>query len=196
MVQVTSRRVGGVPASVSSVARDIVRQPACAAASSSSGLVFPSTLPTRVGSENGSSLKAPVSAEIRPCPRATFPSQLTSAERSIRGISLLRWKNGQRAVGVIGLGRRARGTEDAEEAELRLAGVRQAVDEAGGQVHAGPGAQLGLLAADVERALTLEHVDHLVVGVEVIGRAAGRDQPDELRHGGAAALGRQAEEEM
>ena len=40
----TSSRPGGVPACVSSLASDIVMQPPCAAASSSSGLVFPSGL--------------------------------------------------------------------------------------------------------------------------------------------------------
>ena len=46
--------------------------------------------------------------------------------------------------------------------------------------------QRRLLAVDLQHALALEHVDHLVVGVEVVGRAAGRDQADELRHRRAA----------
>ena len=37
-----------------------------------------------------------------------------------------------------------------------------------------------LLAADVEIALAFEHVDHLVVVVEVVGSPSGRDQADEL----------------
>ena len=84
--QVTSRCLGGVPACVSSPASDIVRQPAWAAASSSSGLVLPSGVPMRLGSENGSELNVPVPAVIEPFPRATFPSQTTSAVRSILGI--------------------------------------------------------------------------------------------------------------
>src|SRR3954452_9920208 len=51
IVHVTSRWPGGVPAWVSSVARDIVMQPPWAAASSSSGLVFPSAFPIREGRE-------------------------------------------------------------------------------------------------------------------------------------------------
>src|SRR3954451_8440482 len=51
IMHVTSRWPGGVPAWVSSVARDIVMQPPWAAASSSSGLVFPSAFPIRDGSE-------------------------------------------------------------------------------------------------------------------------------------------------
>ena len=78
-----------MPAVVSSVASDIVRQPACAAASSSSGLVFPWLALIRDGSENGSSLNVPVSAVKCPCPRATLPSQTTSADRSILGNSHL-----------------------------------------------------------------------------------------------------------
>ena len=71
--QVTSRRVGGVPAWVSSLASDIVRQPPCAAASSSSGLVLPPGSPIRLGSENGSELNAPVPAVIAPLPPRDIP---------------------------------------------------------------------------------------------------------------------------
>src|SRR5581483_3960006 len=56
----TSRWPGGVPACVNSLASDIVMQPPCAAASSSSGLVFPSACPIRVGSEYSRSENAPV----------------------------------------------------------------------------------------------------------------------------------------
>ena len=45
------------------------------------------------------------------------------------------------------------------------------------------------VAADVQRALALQDVDHLVVAVEVVGRAPGRDVADELRRRRAAELG-------
>jgi hypothetical protein len=53
-----------------------------------------------------------------------------------------------------------------------------------------------LLAADLEEAFALEDVDHLVIGVEVVGRATRRDEPDELRHRRAADLGCRAEQEL
>src|SRR5438093_4932775 len=81
----TSTRASGF---ASSEARPIPRQPACADASSSSGLVFPSTRPIRAVSENGRSVNAPVSPEMRPAPRATLPSHVTVALRSIRGTAL------------------------------------------------------------------------------------------------------------
>ena len=87
MRQWTSSRPGGVPAAVSSPASDIVKQPPCAAASSSSGLVFPSGAAIRVGSEYGSAVNAPEDAAvIAPAPRARFPSHTTSASRTIRGM--------------------------------------------------------------------------------------------------------------
>ena len=97
-----------------------MKQPACAAASSSSGVVFPSGLAMRDARVNGSPVNAPVSAVIVPLPRATFPSHTTSAERSILGMSLLVGNDGGRAVGVIGLGRRPGRTEDAEQPQLRV----------------------------------------------------------------------------
>jgi hypothetical protein len=51
MRHVSSRCTGGVPASVSSDAIPIVKQPAWAAARSSSGLVFSALAAMRVGSE-------------------------------------------------------------------------------------------------------------------------------------------------
>ena len=85
--QWTSSRPGGVPAPVSSPASDIVKQPPCAAASSSSGLVFPSGAATRVGSEYPSPSNAPDDAAvIAPVPRARFPSHETSASRTMRGM--------------------------------------------------------------------------------------------------------------
>ena len=49
-------------------------------------------------------------------------------------------------------------------------------------------AQRRALAVDVEGALAGEDVDDLVVAVEVVGRAPGRDVADELRHRRAAVL--------
>ena len=87
MRQWTSSRPGGVPAPVSSPASDIVKQPPCAAASNSSGLVFPSGAAIRVGREYGSASNAPDDAAvIAPAPRARFPSHTTSASRTIRGM--------------------------------------------------------------------------------------------------------------
>ena len=88
IVQRTSSRSGGVPASVSSEASDIAKHPAWAAARSSSGLVFPSAAPTRVGREYGRVVKAPdVAAVNAPAPRVRFPAQVTSASLTMRGIS-------------------------------------------------------------------------------------------------------------
>ena len=53
-----------------------------------------------------------------------------------------------------------------------------------------------LLTVDLEVALAFEHVDHLVVGVEVIRSASRRDQADELRHGGATGVRVSAEDEL
>src|SRR5262249_18550912 len=84
----TSSRSAGVPAPASSLASPIAKQPPCAAARSSSGLVFPSVAPMRVGNEYGSSVKAPdVAAGIDPAPRGAFPPQTTSASVTIRGTS-------------------------------------------------------------------------------------------------------------
>src|SRR5690242_6133124 len=159
----TSSVPGGVPALTSSDASDIVKQPACAAASSSSGDVFPSGLAILEARVNGSSVNAPLSAVSVPLPRATFPSQTTSADRSILGISLLVGDDGGGAVGVIGLGGRARRTEDAEQAQLLGAGVREAVHHPRGQVHARTRPERRLLAVGVQDALAVEVVDHLVV---------------------------------
>src|SRR5213080_3285051 len=126
MRQLTSSRPGGVPACVSSVASDIVRQPPWAAARSSSGLVFPSGAPIRLGSENGSEENAPDWPVIEPLPRATFPSQTMSAVRSILGTSAPLGDDGRSAVGVIGLRGRACGREDAEQPQFVLARVREA----------------------------------------------------------------------
>src|SRR6266542_1110848 len=117
----TSSRCGGVPARVSSLAIDIVRQPPCAAASSSSGLVLPSACPMRGGSEKPSSENAPESALIDPTPRATFPSQTTLALRSIRGISTApACRRGERhRAPAVRPGRCSRGSARVERADER-----------------------------------------------------------------------------
>ena len=170
----TSSRPGGVPAFVSSPASDIVMQPPCAAASSSSGLVLPSASPMRVGSENPSSENAPeLAAVIEPAPRATFPSQtrLRGALDPAASVG----SRGRRAVRVIRLGRRPGRAEDAEHAASRPGPTfsRQCTRPAG-RCTQRAGAERRGLAVDVQRAVALEHVDDLVVFVEVVGCAARR----------------------
>src|SRR5215203_7119766 len=53
---------------------------------------------------------------------------------------------------------------------------------------AGASADRLVLAVDVQRPLALEHVDHLVVDVAVVGRAAGGDHAEELGQVAAADL--------
>ena len=72
---------------------------------------------------------------------------------------------------------------------------RQWTRRAGRWTH-DPGRERLLLAVDVQAALALEHVEHLVVAVEVVGRAAGRDEADELRHRHAADLRVEADAEL
>src|SRR5713226_5930226 len=174
--QCTSSRPGGVSEPLSSPAMLIDRQPPCAAASNSSGLVFPSRCAMRVASEYPRSANAPLPAVSSPAPRARFPSQTTSAVRSIRGtvLPLLR-DGGRRSVRVIGLGRRTGGAEDAEHLHHAGAVVLEAMHEACGQVDGRAGAKRRRLTADVKRARALEDVDDLVVLVEVVGRAAHGD---------------------
>ena len=164
-----------------------MRQPPCAAASSSSGLVLPPGSPTREAREKGSRANAPLSASSVPAPRARFPSQPTCAVRSMCGIRRPR-NGGGGAVGVVGLGRRAGRPEDAEHLHLARAVVLEAVDEPGGQVDARAGAQRRARAVDMEGAFSREHVHDLVVLVEVVGCASGRDVAAELRHRLAAVL--------
>ena len=187
---VTSSRPGGVPACVSSPASDIVMQPPCAAASSSSGLVFPSAWPMRVGSEKPRSANAPVPAEIAPAPRATFPSQTISCACARSAASGHRGRPRPCRRGSTPRPGSRRGGRRRAPASRRGPTFSSAVHEPRGQVDARAGAERCRLAADVERAGPFEHVDDLVVAVEVVGRAAGRDESDELRHARATGPSR------
>src|SRR6476646_5301810 len=80
---VVLRSSGGWPASLSRLASDIVKQPASAAAISSSGLVARSTDSTLAFSVNGPS-KAPLPSPMRPPPSGTVPCQLASDLRVTR----------------------------------------------------------------------------------------------------------------
>jgi hypothetical protein len=59
----------------------MVKQAACAAAMSSSGLVLPSGSPNRDATVMGRSLSAPLCPDARPEPRAMLPVQSISAVR-------------------------------------------------------------------------------------------------------------------
>ena len=79
----TSSRSGGEPAFPSPNESAIAKQLAWAAATSSSGLVFPSDRSVREAHETGSSVNAPLlEAVTLPDPRASVPSQTTSAFRT------------------------------------------------------------------------------------------------------------------
>ena len=187
-----------MPEPVSSPASDIVKQPPCAAASSSSGLVLPSGCPIRVAFEYGSSVKAPVRRprSTRAAGEVPLPDDLGDA-LDPRHVSPPRPVGGGRAVRVVGLGGRAGRPEDAEQPQLVVARVLEAVDEAapaGGRTTRARAAPAS--PSMCRRALALEHVDHLVVAVEVVGRAAGRDEADELRHRRAADARGDAEREL
>ena len=187
----------GARSPVSSPATDIVKQPPCAAASSSSGLVLPSGCSTRDARLYGSPVNAPVPAEIAPAPRARFPSQTTSATRSIRGTSVppARRRRACRRGSRPRRASRPAGRRRTRASPRRRVFSRQWTRRAGRWTH-DPGASVLLLAVDVEPALALEHVEHLVVAVEVVGRASRRDEADELRHRHAAHLGIEADAEL
>ena len=172
-------------------------QPPCAAASSSSGLVLPSAAPMRVGSENSRPEKAPVPPEMEPTPRATFPSHTTSAVRSILGISSPRSGRRQRCRRGSRPPRASRrgGRRRAPAICVRAGVLEEWTSRAGRWTHVA-GAQRPALAADVQLARAVEHVDDLVVLVEVVGRAADGDVADELGHGAAADLGRGEQPEL
>jgi hypothetical protein len=87
IVQRTDMRSGGVPSRASSLPSEVTQQVACAAARSSSGLVFPWTTSTRDAIVAESSNAPVLSAFTTPAPRAVVPSQSISASRTIRGTS-------------------------------------------------------------------------------------------------------------
>jgi hypothetical protein len=78
-VAVTCKWSGGVRRAARIDPRAMVKQAACAAATSSSGLVLPSGSPNRDATVMGRSLMAPLRPEARPEPRAMLPVQLISA---------------------------------------------------------------------------------------------------------------------
>jgi hypothetical protein len=84
-VQWTYIRSGGVPTRASSLPKDVTKHVACAAASSSSGLVFPSVTSIRAAIVDGSSNDPVLTARTAPDPRAVVPIQSISASRTIRG---------------------------------------------------------------------------------------------------------------
>src|SRR5690242_17764145 len=93
---------------------------------------------------------------------------------------------GGRAVRVVRRRRRAGGAEHRDQPQHVPSGVLQAVHGASGKLYTGTRAEARVLVADVELALAVEHVDHLVVGVEVFGRALGRNVADEMGGGSQA----------
>src|SRR5262245_26009849 len=72
--------------------------------------------------------------------------------------------------------RAAAGVEDAEQPQLRRAGVLRAVHLAARKERAAAGPDRGRGATRPEPALAGEEAQDLLVLVEVVGRAAGRDR--------------------
>src|SRR5207244_12642623 len=83
----TASRSGGVCAPARMEPSAIVKQVACAAAISSSGLVFPSGSPKREAAVTGSATNAPLAPDTAPSPSAIVPSQTTLADLLIAVIS-------------------------------------------------------------------------------------------------------------
>jgi hypothetical protein len=84
--------------------------------------------------------------------------------------------------------------EDTQHDEGVRPGVLQAVRLAGRKVHAAAGGQR-VVGPGVRDAPAGQHQDHLVVGVGVLGGAAGRDLADELGSGLAASAGAEQDAE-
>src|ERR1039457_6136829 len=103
------------------------------------------------------------------------PFRLSTRLRTLAG------NLGRRPIRVIGGGRRSRRAEHRHHAHRLGAGVLQAVHGSGGELDAAAGRHRGVHGVGVQNALAVEHVDHLVVEVEVVGRARGRDVADEMR---------------
>ena len=78
--------------------------------------------------------------------------------------------------------------EDRDDLHRPRAAVLERVLPQRRQVDARAGGHRLVLAVDVQRALTFEHVDHLVVDVAVIRRAAWGDHAEELGQIAAADL--------
>ena len=168
---------------VSSLASDIVRQPACAAASSSSGLVLPSASrdPRRqrerqLAERARLGRRSALAARDVPFPDRRLQSVRSSASQLLLSVGRRGCRRGNRPRPGEPAGRKT----PSRRSSVSPVFARQWTS-ARRQVDARAGAQLAPLAADVQRALALEDVDHLVVGVEVVGRAARRHEADELR---------------
>src|SRR5919197_1969048 len=90
MVALTSNRWGGVPAPLRLCARAIAKQLACAAASSSSGLVRPPGAAVRDAQLTGKSVNNRlVLALTTPEPEVRSPSHVASARRTAAIVFLL-----------------------------------------------------------------------------------------------------------
>ena len=142
----------------------------------------------RDGSENGSSVNAPVSAVK--CPgrgrrSPPRPRRLTLDPRHLTPpVGRRECRRGSRPRRAS---RRA-GRRRAGAARVSPVFARQWTSRAGRWTQV-PGAKRAPARRHVQLTLALEDVDHLVVGVEVVGRAARRDEADELGHRSAADLG-------
>src|SRR5690242_16958858 len=77
-----ARRLGGNPALVRLADSAMVKQPACAAAMSSSGLV-PGVCSNRVAKLYGVSFSTPLCVASAPCPLLRSPDQIADAVRFI-----------------------------------------------------------------------------------------------------------------
>src|SRR5262245_20411224 len=102
-----------------------------------------------------------------------------------------RWRSSRRssrgdAGGTVANGGAPGGIEEAVERQGSSAGVLQAMRPAAGQVEAGARGDGSRILAGPEAPLSFENADHLFVLVEVVGCAAGRNEPDELRDFGRA----------
>ena len=171
-------------------------QPPCAAASSSSGLVFPSGI-ADAGGQRERQLRERAARRVER-PRAAGDVPLPADVRGALDVrhydSTGTCRGG--AVGVVRLGRRTGGREDAEHLHLSGTEVLERVDEPRGQVEARARRERCALVSDMEGAFAGEDVADLVVEVEVVRRAAGRDVADELRHRRAAVVGAREEVEL
>src|SRR4029453_12495258 len=78
--------------------------------------------------------------------------------------------------------------KDPEDAHHAWSRVLDAMNLLRRKVEAGPGPERDRVAVDVRESLALDDVADLVVGVAVIGRAAGLDDADELRRIHAARV--------
>ena len=95
----------------------------------------------------------------------------------------------RRAVRVVRSRRRAGGCEDGDHAHHVVARVLQAMHNPCRKLDTGAGAHRPIGALGVQHPFAVEHVDDLVIGVEVLGRAGGRDVADEVGRRAQAGVG-------